>query len=50
MKIYMGTKNRERKIMGFHGIKDCNGRKRKFMKMKIFQRKTEEVADFHGWL
>ena len=25
--------------MGFHGVKDCNGRKKKFMKMKIFQRR-----------
>jgi hypothetical protein len=50
MKIYMGTKNIERKNMGFHNVKDCNGRKRKFMKMNIFQKKREEDTDFHGWL
>jgi hypothetical protein len=50
VKIYTGTKNIERKIMGFHGVKDCNGRKKKFMKMKIFlwQSKDESKAQISG--
>lgn len=46
MKIYMGTKNIERKKMGFHNVKDCNGRKRKFMKNEDFAEKERRVRIF----